>query len=466
MKVVAVALFHVILTGSALLAQPDSVGERTNLLSGFTKSIEALAGASHPAVVQIMTEGRGLVSDDDGTRAGLITKQQTTGSGVIVDSDGYIITNAHVVKNARHIHVSVMKPRRADAMDEYSQLPAKIVGLDQETDLAVLKVEAKNLPVLALSNSQRVTQGQLVIALGSPMGLENSLTVGFISAPVRYLGDDSRVAFIQTDAPINPGNSGGPLLDIEGRVVGINTMIISRSGGNEGIGFAIPSPIVAWVYQRLRKYGHIRRGEIGVAAEDITPVLASALNLSADTGVILSDVAPRSAAEAAGLQPGDIVLAADGKPIRKSRELIDVVSQHLVGEQIAFEVQHGSNRYQKTVAVLEAPRSIDDLANLASREAHLVRQLGILALTIDEKVTPILPDLRRLSGVVVAGIPVEFAGLNPGLLAGDAIYQLNGADINSLADLRAAIDKKPTGAPMALQIERDGQLIFVSFHLN
>jgi serine protease Do len=436
-------------------------------LAQFSASIEDLARASGPAVVQISVQGRAPIEEGGAQRAGFTAEQRTTGSGVIVDPDGYIVTNAHVVIDARHIDISVIDGGQSGQPGKRKHLPATTVGLDRETDLAVLKIEAKGLPTLSFrDDSGTLKQGQLVLALGSPLGLDNSLTVGFVSAPIRHLSPDKPNYYIQTDAPINPGNSGGPLLDTAGHIAGINTMIMSQSGGSEGIGFAIPSNIVRQTYQGLRKDGHIRRGAIGVVPQDITPTLASALGLDRDSGIILSDIVPHGAAEASGLELGDIVLAVDGKPIEQSRQLMAVVCQHVFGEEVTLDVQRGKERLQKTVAVLARPRSPEDLEELASRDAHLIRRLGVLALTLDERVTPILPDLRRLSGVVVAAIPAEFAGLNPGLIAGDAIYELNGSRTGTLEELRTALDAKKTGDPIALLIERSGQLVYVSFELE
>ena len=436
-------------------------------LAQFSASIEDLARASSPAVVQIAVRGRAPLEEGGVQRTGFIADQRATGSGVIVDPNGYIVTNAHVIIDARHIDVSVIEPGEPGKPAKHKHFSAKAIGLDRETDLAVLKIEAEGLPNLSfMDDTETLKQGQLVVALGSPLGLDNSLTVGFVSAAVRQLSPDKPDFYIQTDAPINPGNSGGPLLDIAGHIVGINTMIISKSGGSEGIGFAIPSDVVRRTYLGLRKDGRIRRGAIGVIPEDVTPTLASALGLERDSGVILSDIAPHGAAEAAGLEPGDMVLAADGKPIERSSELAAAVFQHVSGEEITLDIQRGKERLVKTVAVLARQRSPEDLQELASRDADLIRRLGVLALTLDEKVTPALPDLRRLSGVVVAAIPAEFAGLNPGLTAGDVIYELNGSRIATLQELRAALDSKKAGAPIALLVERYGQLIYVSFEVE
>jgi S1-C subfamily serine protease len=242
-------------------------------------------------------------------------------------------------------------------------------------------------------------------------------------------------------------------------------MIFSQSGGNEGLGFAIPANLAKDVYQRLRKDGRVRRGSIGVIPETITPTLGAALGLDRDAGVILSDVAPDSAADTAGLEPGDVVLSVDGKPMREARDLALAVFQRAPGDQMTMEIQRGKERMSKTVAVLERksePSQMEDLANSAT----LVRQLGILAVTVDEKVTAILPDLRRLSGVAVAAVPAEYAGLNPGLVAGDVIYSLNNRRIASLDELRDALKDKKSGDAIALQVERFGQLIYVTAALE
>jgi serine protease Do len=245
----------------------------------------------------------------------------------------------------------------------------------------------------------------LVLALGSPLGLQNSVTHGVVSATFRQLRPESPMVYVQTDAPINPGNSGGPLLDVQGRIAGINTMILSESGGNEGIGFAIPANLVKDVYERLRKDGRVRRGVIGVIPETITSRLGAALGLGRDWGVILSDVAPHGAAEAAGLEPGDVVLSIDGKPMREARDLALAVFQRAPGDELKMEIQRGKERMSKTVAMLDRNNEPSQLEDLANEGAALVRQLGILAVTVDENVTAILTNLRRLSGVAVAAVP-------------------------------------------------------------
>ena len=452
--------------GFCAIGETPAPGNGRKMLTEFSTAIETLARSAAPAVVQITVQGRAPVEDGEERHAGFVAEQQGTGSGVIVDPEGYIVTNAHVVSEARRIDVSVNERRAPGQTSMHRHFAAKTIGVDRETDLAVLKIEGKRFPVLPFHDVSPVKQGQLVVALGSPLGLDNSLTVGFVSAPARYLSSVEPVPYIQTDTPINPGNSGGPLLDSSGGIVGINTMIMTQSGGSEGIGFAIPASTVRRVYGLLRQDGRIRRGSIGVVPDDITPTLAAALGLPVESGVILSDIVPRGAAEAAGLAPGDIILEADGVPVRATRDLLTAIFHHNSGEEMTLQIQRGEHKLTKDVAVMARAKSKRDLSELASRDAHLIRRLGILALTLDEQVTPILPDLRRLSGVAVAAIPAEFVALNPGLASGDVIYELNGKRVGSVEELRGELDSRKAGAPLALLIERAGQLQYVAFELE
>lgn len=458
LKLAAAAL----LLAAAMTAQIRTVPRSLADMSG---AIEELAENASPAVVHISVRNRAPIGDEDTQRTGFVAERRATGSGVIVAADGYVITNAHVVAGARSIDVSVIDRNSKDSIDDHRHYPARVAGVDADTDLALLKIDAKGLPTLSFLDSDKLRQGQLVVALGSPLGLDNSLTVGFVSAPVRYLRPDHPMFYIQTDAAINPGNSGGPLLDIEGRIAGINTLILTQSGGSEGIGLAIPANTVAHVYEHLRKEGRVRRGVIGILPETITPLLSSALGLSHHTGVILSDVKPHGAAEAAGLQLGDLVLAVNGAPLKESRQLSAAIFQRTAGEEITLDIERGGQRLRKTIAVQERPDQPAGLAELAN-QSQLVRRLGILALTVDEKVTPVLPDLRRLSGVAVTAIPAEYAALNPGLTAGDVIYEVNAGRVTSFDQLKSALDARKSGDPIALLVERSGQILYVSFELD
>ena len=441
-------------------------GHASRVLGEFSTAIEELAHGVGPAVVSIEVRSRAPIDSAEGKQAGFVAEQRGTGSGAIVDASGYIVTNAHVVAGARHIDVSVMSPADAGGKAGHRHYPGKLVGFDRETDLAVVKIEAAGLPVLPFVDSNKLRQGQVVVAMGSPLGLDNTLTVGYVSAISRQLRPDRPNTYIQTDAPINPGNSGGPLLDIEGRIVGLNTLILSQSGGSEGIGFAIPSNLVQMVYKQLREEGHVHRGVIGVISQEITPELAKALSLPRQSGVLISDVLPESPAAAAGLEAGDIVEAIDGRPLEEGRQLMAAVFQHAPGQLMALDLLRGEEHLQKKVTVLEKPRSPASLADLVNEEGHLIRRLGILAVTLDEKVNAVLPNLRKLRGVVVAAIPAEFAGFNPGLQSGDVIYSLNGKAVTTLEELRGGIEAMKPGDAVALYVERDSTLSYVAFNLE
>jgi serine protease Do len=272
---------------------------------------------------------------------------------VIVDPDGYILTNAHVVRGAQRLRVELPTPPagRSILAARSRTVSAQLVGIDVETDLAVLRVEERNLPTVAFADSDAVSAGQLVLAFGSPLGLSNSVTLGVVSAVARQLEPESPMIYLQTDAPINPGSSGGALVDVQGRLVGINTLIMSQAGGNEGVGFAAPSNIARAVFEQIRKSGYVRRGEIGVRAQTITPVLAAGLGLDRTAGAIVADVRPGSTAAKMDIRPGDLVLALDGKPIENGRQLHVSLYRHVVGEVITLDILRDGQTMKFPVAV-------------------------------------------------------------------------------------------------------------------
>ena len=462
------------LSGQAQAGQaqvPQSPRAPSRALAEFSTAVQDLAQSLSPAVVQIDVRARVAVEETEGRRSGFVRNQQATGSGIILDANGYIVTNAHVVNGARKVDVSVLDTRTATGnaavrLAHHIHYAAKIVGADKESDLAVLKIEAHGLPTLSLLDSDTLRQGQIVLALGSPLGLENSLSVGFISAPIRHLDEDSPMSYIQTDAPINPGNSGGPLLDISGRVAGINTLILTQSGGSEGIGFAIPANIVKRVYEALKSEGHVHRGAIGVVAQEITPTLAAALHLKVQSGLILADVLLHSAAETAGLLPGDIVLSIDGHDVTEPQQLSGEVFQHSIGETLTLQIVRGDQKLEKRVPVLERRKSAGGLADLATDDSNLIRQIGVLACTLDLNALAIVGESRTFSGVLVAAVPAEYAFRNPGLVSGDIIVSFNGTDMASLDALKSALREKKSGDPIALRIDRGGEMMYVVFELE
>jgi serine protease Do len=322
-------------------------------------------------------------------------------------------------------------------------------------------VDEEGLLGLALADSEAIHQGQVVLAVGSPLGLENSVSLGVVSAVARQLEPESPMIYVQTDASINPGNSGGPLVDVEGRVVGINTLILSQGGGSEGIGFAVPSNIARNVFDQIRKTGRVSRGEIGLRAQTVTPELARGLGLPRDWGVIVADVTPKGPSAEAGLQIGDLVTALDGKPMENARQLNVNLYRRPEGTGVILEVLRGEDKLRYVVTVRERSDDMSQLARLVTPERNVVTRLGILALDLDDTIAPRLPSLRARAGVVVAASTGETASNDP-LQAGDVIYALNGKPVAGIEALRAALAGLKPGDPVVLLAQRGTELRFVT----
>lgn len=440
-------------------------------LRRLNQSVDALIKRVSPSVVQILVTGYGPLEEGDRANANsIIGRQRAIGSGFVLDESGYIVTNAHVVSGAQRVQVVLPNPNVESSLEAALStrtriVSAQIVGVSRELDLAVIKVDAGKLPALSLADYRKLGQGEMVFAFGSPEGLRNSVTMGVVSAVARQTDPDSPMVYIQTDAAINPGNSGGPLVNAEGQVVGVNTFILSQSGGNEGLGFAIPSGVVGVAYRELRKFGHLHRAQIGIGLQTITPTLALALGLPRNYGVVISDVLPGSPAAAAGLQIGDVLAALDGRPA----ENLPFVAFHFFaleyGQKVLLDVLRGKEHLSFDVPVAQPPRDMDQVAALADPEKSLVPTLGILGVQIDQRIAAMVPDLRDPFGVFVAarstGATVEVP-----LLAGDVIRTLNGQPMTTLDRLRSALKSLPPGAPVALQIQRDQKLLFLTFTLD
>ena len=296
-----------------------------------------------------MVSGYGPINSPSSGEAGLIIgRQRTVGSGVIISEEGYIATNAHVVSGAQRVQVALHGPVGNDAVGQFltgetgQTIDARIVGTARELDFALLKVEAKGLRAMPFADYHKIRQGQLVFAFGSPQGLSNSVTMGVVSAVARQTDPDSPALYIQTDAPINPGNSGGPLVNADGELVGLNTFILSESGGSQGLGFAIPSAVIATAYPTLRKYGHLRRGVIGIEVQANSPDMAAGLHLSKTTGVVVADVDPGGPADTAGVQPQDIVTTVDGAPVEIVPMFGLAMSSHAPGETVTLGLLRGT----------------------------------------------------------------------------------------------------------------------------
>jgi serine protease Do len=304
------------------------------------------------------------------------------------------------------------------------------------------------------------------MAFGNPLGLENSVSMGIVSSVARQIKPDDFMVYIQTDAPINPGNSGGPLVDADGNVMGINTFILSQSGGSEGLGFAIPSNIIKNVFEQLRDAGHVHRGEIGVFVQTITPPLAAALTLPQDWGVMLSDVTPDGPADKAGLKSGDIVLSLNGKTMENARQLDVNLYRYKLGDKVKVQVLRGDEKLTFPVAVSERDDDPQRFADMVDPVKNIVPQLGILGIAIDKNVTQLLPDLRRSIGVVVAARSGESPYSGDSLSLGDVIYEVNGTPVSSIDALRAALDKLKENDPLALLVERDGRLMYITMQIE
>ncbi len=376
----ALSLIFLVWGASSVLAQPAAD------LRGLSRTLETLSETVRPALVQVFATGYAVGEGVVPSIAALLSRERGSGSGVIVDPEGYVVTNAHVVANASRIQVELpLSDRDTVGLRSVVQprgelVAAQVVGVDRETDMAVLKLRVdRALTALPLGDSEALRPGELVMAFGSPLGLANSVSLGIVSAVARQIRADDSMIYIQTDASINPGNSGGPLVNVEARVVGINTFILSQSGGSEGIGFAVRSNIVRTVYEQIRRFGRVRRGEIGVYGQTITPELARGLGLSQMWGVVLADVYPGGPAATAGLQVGDVVLTLDGKTMENARQFQVNLYPRRVGESVNLEVLRGNVRVTYSVIPNERPTDPNRFQAMVRPEEHLIPQLGILA---------------------------------------------------------------------------------------
>jgi serine protease Do len=453
----------------ALIGSGSASGQATPRaaeLGKLSQSLEAVVGKVGPSVVQIRVTAFGPVPGaTSGTSAQLGT-QRSLGSGVILSADGFIVTNAHVIQGGRKFVVVLPRPAvsgapgRSTVTPVSQEVPATLVGMDSETDLAVLKVALKDLPYAKLGDSDALAPGQVVVALGSPFGLASSVTMGVVSAIGRQLREEDRMIYIQTDTPINPGNSGGPLVSVDGAVIGINTMIFSQSGGSEGIGFAAPANIVRYVFDEIRTNQRVRRGEIGVFAQTITPALAAGLRLSREWGVVLGDVYPNSPAAKAGLRIGDVILSVDGKPMENGRQFDVTLYSRRVSDAVAIEVGRGLQRMTIRVPLVERRDEDDLFRDLVNPDQNLVPRLGILGLDMTPELASMVPGVRQPNGVLVAGTAVG-QGTTPGAVPGDIIYAVNGTTVRTLADLRLALGQLAAAERAVLQVGRKGQLRYL-----
>ena len=366
------------------------------------------------------------------------------GSGFIVSEDGYILTNAHVVSGADRVTVRLTDRR---------EFQAEVVGVDPRTDVAVIKIEATDLPIVRIGDPEALEPGQWVLAIGSPFGLENSVTAGIISATSRAVGPGSNVPFIQTDVAVNPGNSGGPLFNLQGEVVGINSMIFSQTGGYMGLSFAIPIDVATNVQQQLIEHGRVVRGRIGVIVQDVNAQLAESFGLDRPRGALVSGVEQDAPAAEAGLRPGDVILSLDGEPIERFTELGSAIAQMQPGTEATLGVWRNNEETEIDVRIEEMEDTAAEVV-ADSPGGQAEEQLGLV-------VRPLTAEERRMTGsegnIVIE--QVRGAAAAAGLRPGDIIIGINSERVESVAELREAVEESPGN--VALLIQRDQATIFV-----
>jgi len=408
----------------------------------------AVAGAVKPAVVNVTAEqraGTGRFSPQPGQGA------VGRGSGFIITSDGYILTNNHVVDGATRIGIR---------LDDGREMDARVVGRDPQTDLALLKIDAANLPVIPLGDSAALKVGEPVMAVGNPFGLEQTVTTGIVSATGRVIGEGPYDDFIQTDASINPGNSGGPLINSRGEAIGMNTAIVSGSGGSVGIGFAVPMHLAKFVVPQLAEKGRVERGWLGVSAQPLTRDLASGLGLSRTEGAVVSQVVEGSPAAAAGVRRGDVIVEVDGHKVNRTTDLSQLVAATPVGKDIKVSVLREGKPVTVTarVARREQPAALSDVT---PAEPGQRARLGVAV----EPVTPSMASqlgIDGASGLIVrqvqSGSPASEAGMRPG----DVIVEANRHPVKSVDDLRRAMDATRPGSALLLLIQREGMVSYLT----
>ena len=389
-------------------------------------------------------------------------RERSLGSGVIVNSSGYILTNGHVVDNASEVKV---------ALSDKRELPGKIIGIDPGTDIAVIKVNADHLATLPFADSSKVEVGDICLALGNPFGLGQTVTMGIVSATGRGgLGIEDYEDFIQTDASINPGNSGGPLMNVRGELIGINTAILSPSGGNLGIGFAVPSNMVRAVMDQIITTGKVTRGYLGVTIQDINSDLATAMKLSDRRGALIGDVDPQGPAAKSGIQSADVIVEINGKPIADSRELRLLVSAMKPGSQLNMRVLHNGETRNVTLTLGEMPvkesaKNEPQTPAPSSRQKPSAPEQPRIGVAVSEMTPEIAKELKvpaSTKGIVIGDVEDGSSASEAGLEIGDIIEEVDRKPVKTVTDFRNLIANHTSSDPILLLINRDGHTRFVA----
>ena len=412
---------------------------RENLPEWMKKFLE-----QHPPQQGEEPEG-GAAPDADPGLDELPGAEQSLGSGFVLWEDGYVITNAHVVKDAKEILVRLQDRR---------ELPATLVGLDEASDIALLKVEAKGLPAVKIGDSHKLRVGEWVMAIGSPFGFDYSVTAGIVSAKGRSLFTEQYVPFIQTDAAINPGNSGGPLFNLAGEVVGVNSQIYSQTGGNSGIAFAIPIDVARSVAEQLKDKGKVTRGWLGVVVQEVTRDLAKSFGLAKAEGALVARVVPGSPSEEAGLKPGDVILEFNGQPLVVSNALPPMVGSIAPGETVPLRLLRDGKQITVKVKVGELPAEV---AGGEAQRQRLPLGLGVERLNDQDRVAA-----RVAEGGVGIAVVEEGAARDAGVRDGDILLSLSGQKIDSPEKFEEVVGKLPAGASVPMLIQRNGAPQFLA----
>lgn len=378
-------------------------------------------------------------------------KSQSVGSGFIISSDGYILTNAHVVSEADEVVVKLSDKR---------ELKAKIIGFDRRTDVALVKIEATGLPKVTIGDPNQLKVGEWVAAIGSPFGLENTMTAGIVSAKGRALPQENYVPFIQTDVAINPGNSGGPLFNLKGEVVGINSQIYSRSGGSVGLSFSIPIDTAMEIANQLKSGGKISRGWLGIAIQEVTKDLADSFGLKSAAGALVAGVEKGSPAEKGGIEPGDVILKFDGKAVESSNDLPRIVAATKPGKNSTVElVRKGSNK-SLSVQVGESPNEREMMGNSGKNVKPEQNRLGLALRELNPMQKKKLNGKNGLLVVEAQGVSAQV-----GIRRGDVVLALNNTEVQSLEQFNKQLQGLPAGRNIAILIQRNESTLYVPIKL-
>ncbi len=455
------------LRGIALAQQPQTAQAPLPSPQDLSRAFINVAKLVKPAVVNIDVvekTKRSSIQLPEGfpqiPGLGAPRRQKGTGSGVIISADGYILTNNHVAGDADQINVKLSDGR---------ELEAKVIGKDTETDLAVIKVDAQNLSFARLGDSDKLEQGEWVIALGSPFGLQQTMTAGIVSATGRDLGAGAGqfTNFIQTDASINPGNSGGPLINMQGEVIGINALIFSQTGTSSGIGFAIPSNLATKVYAQLVKSGKVTRGYLGVSLQPISPSLARAVGYNGTEGAVVADL-PKdySPAASAGLRSGDVIVEFDGKHVTSPKQLTEMVADTPVGKPTQLKYVRDGRSETATVKLGERPSRPGD--NEQPERDDPEEDGGKIGVSISDVSVELAREmkLRIPTGVAISKVQSDSPAAEAGLQRGDVIHRINRIPVTNRQDYFRALRSLKGEKEITLQIETGGQLRYVTLTLD